>query len=126
MEETPMLSKRELLEKTYEAFNARNMDAVLSNLHPDVDWPNGMEGGRVHGRSGVRSYWERQWAMIDPCVDPLRFEDDEAGRIAVEVHQVVRDLDGNILRDGIVQHVYSINDGLIEKMEIREDDGAVK
>jgi len=26
-----------------------------------VDWPNGMEGGRVHGHAEVRAYWTRQW-----------------------------------------------------------------
>jgi hypothetical protein len=36
----------------------------------------------------------------------------------VEVHQVVRDLDGNLLSDSTVQHVYSFRDGLVERMEI--------
>ena len=42
------------------------------------------------------------------------------GRIAVHVHQVVRDLEGNIISDGMVDHVYRIEDGLIKSMEIRE------
>src|SRR5437762_2374185 len=94
-----MRSKRELLTAIYEAFNARDMDAVLAIMHPDVDWPNGMEGGRIRGRSNVRDYWRRQWDMIDPRVEPLRFEDDEIGRTLVDVHQVVRDLAGNTVAD---------------------------
>jgi hypothetical protein len=35
----------ELLERLYERFNARDMEAVLATMHPDVIWPNGMEGG---------------------------------------------------------------------------------
>jgi len=77
---------RQLLEKVYEAFNARDMDTALAAMHPDVDWPNGWEGGRVFGRDGVRDYWTRQWRMIDPHVEPLRFEDDEAGRTVIDVH----------------------------------------
>jgi len=38
----------------------------------------------------------------------------------VHVHQVVRDLAGTVLLDRMVEHVYSINNGLIGRMEIRE------
>ncbi|MGA2599655.1 MAG: nuclear transport factor 2 family protein [Bryobacteraceae bacterium] len=107
-----------LLASVYAAFNAREIDTVLANLHPDVDWPNGMEGGRIHGRENVREYWTRQWAMLDPHVEPVRFEDEPGGRTVVEVHQVIRDLAGNTIVDQIVYHVYSIQNGLIERMEI--------
>jgi hypothetical protein len=115
-----IIAERQLLEKAYAAFNARDIDAVLAVMHIDVDWPNGMEGGRVHGHDGVRDYWTRQWGMIDPRVQPLRFEADEDGRTVVHVRQVVRDLDGNVVADGMVQHVYLIEDGLVRNMEIRE------
>jgi SnoaL-like domain len=102
----------------YDAFNARNIDAVLAFLHPNVDWPNGMEGGRVHGHSGVREYWQRQWKVLDPTVTPQRFTLDDAGRVAIDVHQVVRGLDGQVLVDQMVRHIYSFQDGLITHMEI--------
>ena len=37
------------------AFNARDIEAVLAVTHVDVDWPNGMEGGRVLGHDEERS-----------------------------------------------------------------------
>jgi hypothetical protein len=61
---------RELLSRAYAAFNARDIEAVLSMMHPDVEWPNGMEGGYVYGHNGVRAYWTRQWRLIDPLVEP--------------------------------------------------------
>jgi hypothetical protein len=48
-----------LLRRAYEAFNARDIEEALSLMHPDVDWPNGMEGGRLHGHREVRDYWRR-------------------------------------------------------------------
>ena len=114
-----MQSREELLKNVYAAFNRRDMDAVLALMRPDVDWPNGMEGGRVHGRDEVRAYWTRQWSMIDPRVEPVSMADDEAGNTVVDVHQVVRDLSGKVLKDQIVRHVYSFRDGLIERMDIR-------
>ncbi len=117
-----MTSKEVLITAVYRSFNARNIDAVLARMHPDVDWPNGMEGGRVHGHENVRAYWQRQWTVVDPLVDPTHMEDDESGRTVVDVHQVVRDLSGNVLMDRMVQHLYSIQDGRITRMDIREPD----
>jgi hypothetical protein len=110
--------ERELIEGAYRDFNARRIDAVLARMHPNVDWPNGMEGGRVYGHDEVRAYWTRQWSLIDPHVAPLSIEPDETGRTVVEVHQVVRDLEGKVVVDQIVHHAYKIRDGLIERMDI--------
>jgi hypothetical protein len=42
------------------------------------------------------------------------------GRIAVGVHQVVRLLDGEVLADRRVVHVYALRDGLVERMDVEE------
>lgn len=112
--------ERDLLKFVYAAFNRREIDLILSRMHPDVEWPNGMEGGWVHGHAGVRAYWTRQWGVVDPHVEPISIEAAEDGRAIVNVHQVVRDLKGTVLMDRMVQHIYSIVGGLIERMEIRE------
>jgi catechol 2,3-dioxygenase-like lactoylglutathione lyase family enzyme len=113
------LTYRDLLSNVYNAFNARDIDTVLAVMSADVDWPNGWEGGRVYGHEGVRDYWTRQWAAIDPHVEPVGFDTDESGRAVVKVHQVVHDLEGNVISEGMVEHVYLIEDSLIKSMEIR-------
>ncbi|MGB6687483.1 MAG: nuclear transport factor 2 family protein [Terracidiphilus sp.] len=118
MYDEPELDEREILRRVYRDFNARDIDAVLARMHPHVDWPNGMEGGRVLGHDEVCDYWTRQWKVIDPHVEPLRIEPDEDGRMVVEVHQLVRDLEGKVIRDAIVHHAYRFRDGLIERMDI--------
>ena len=115
-----MRSKREIIIEAYSGFNRRDIDAVLELMHPYVDWPNGMEGGYVHGRDEVRAYWSRQWGVIDPRVDPLEIDDGVDGNTVVHVHQVVRHLSGAVLVDQMVRHVYSIRDGLIERMTIED------
>ena len=114
-----MKSEAELLAEAYAAFNRRDIDGVLALMRPDVDWPNGMEGGRVHGHDEVRAYWSRQWTTIDPHVEPVGIAPGEDGETVVEVHQVVRDLSGKVVFDQMVQHVYTIRNGLIERMDIR-------
>lgn len=113
-------AETELLKRAYTTFNARDMEGALATMQPDVEWPNGMEGGTVHGHEGVRAYWTRQWGMINPHVDPVSFATDDSGRVVVGVHQVVRDLSGAVLMDRMVEHVYSLQDGLIRSMDIRE------
>ena len=113
-------SSIELIRRAYQAFNARDIDGALATMQPDVEWPNGMEGGTVHGHAGVRQYWTRQWSMINPHVEPMTFQVDEAGKVLVGVHQVVRDLSGNVLLDRMVEHLYLLEGELIRSMEIRE------
>lgn len=110
----------QLLRTVYAAFNRREIETVLAVMHSNVDWPNGMEGGRVLGTAGVRDYWTRQFGVLDPCVEPQSFTTEADGRIAVDVHQVVHDKGGKLLVDHMVQHVYEFRDGLIQSMEIRE------
>jgi ketosteroid isomerase-like protein len=111
---------KDLLRRAYAAFNARDIEAAVALMHPDVDWPNGWEGGRVHGRDAVREYWTRQFAAISSRVEPLGFSDTDDGRVAVDVHAVVHDVDGALLSDGRVRHTYAIDGGLVRRMEIEE------
>lgn len=115
-----METSEQILRKAYRAFNARDIAQALTVMHPEVDWPNGMEGGRVLGHSAVREYWERQWKVVDPHVDPIGFSNDAAGRTIVDVHQVVRDMEGKVLLDQMVRHCYTMENALIRSMEIDE------
>jgi ketosteroid isomerase-like protein len=115
----PALSDTELLKRLYDRFNARDMEALLATMHPDVVWANGMEGGHVYGHEGVRNYWTRQWAAIDPHVEPVGFIAGGEGAIEVEVQQIVRDLKGKKLSDTFVGHIFRIERGLIRRFDIR-------
>jgi ketosteroid isomerase-like protein len=112
----------ELLRRVYALFNGRDIESILAAMQPDVVWANGMEGGHVHGRDEVRSYWKRQWASIDPHVEPLEISHNGKGKVAIKVHQVVRDLEGNLLADRLVTHVFQMRNGLIQRFDIRDVD----
>lgn len=113
-----MPEPRELLLAAYREFNNREIETLLARMHPDVVWPNGMEGGFVYGVEGVREYWTRQWAILDPKVEPVAITQDQTGRWVVEVHQVVHDRTGNLLLDTTVHHAYQIENGKITRMDI--------
>jgi ketosteroid isomerase-like protein len=107
----------------YAAFNHRDIERAIAAMRPDVDWPNAWEGGRVVGHDAVREYWTRQFAQIDPHVEPVGFSTDADGRVAVEVQQLVRTIDGEVLADQVVTHVYAFREGLVERMDVIEPDG---
>ncbi|HTP19696.1 MAG TPA: nuclear transport factor 2 family protein [Solirubrobacteraceae bacterium] len=102
----------------YTAFNARDIGAVLDAMTEDVDWPNAWEGGRLLGKEAIRDYWTRQWAEIDPSVEPVSFARRPDGRIAVEVQQVVRAIDGSLVSEARVVHVYTLRGGLVCGMDV--------
>ena len=114
------LHYQDLIKRAYAAFNARDIDTVLLALHPNINWANGWEGGYVKGHDAVRDYWTRQWKELDPNVEPVNFNQRPDGTIEVEVHQIVKDLHGTVLFDGMVKHIYAIKDGLIQSMDIEK------
>lgn len=116
------MDAEENLRRTYRAFNDRDVDAVLVLMHPEVDWPNAWEGGRVVGREAVRVYWARQFEEISSRVEPVSFTEEPDGAITVDVHQVVRDAkSGDLLTDSRVRHRYWFDDaGLVTRMEVLE------
>jgi ketosteroid isomerase-like protein len=115
-----MLPTREFFSNLYDAFNRRDIEIVLSMMTEDVKWANGMEGGFVYGRENVREYWRRQFEVINPQLQILNIESDSDNRVVVSVHQIVKDLDGNLLADKTVKQIFTFDGGLIKTFEIGE------
>ncbi|MFT3679917.1 MAG: nuclear transport factor 2 family protein [Ferruginibacter sp.] len=114
-----MASKHdELINKAYAAFNDRDIDTALSTMHPGVQWPKAFEGGYVSGHDEIRAYWTRQWTEIDPNVEPVQLTERPDGSLEITVHQKVKDLEGNTIFDGTVKHVYTLQEGLLKRMDI--------
>ena len=107
-----------MLRSAYAAFNARDIDAALALMTPDVAWPRAFKGDFVRGPEAVRAYWTEQWSEINPHVGPVAFYPEGAARILVDVHQVVRDLAGAVVADQHVGHRFTIDHGLIQIMEV--------
>jgi hypothetical protein len=120
------MTTRELIAHVYSAFNKRDVDAIFAVMSEDVSWPKASEGGRVIGKQGIRDYWARQWAEFDPRVDPIEVVDRKNGKVEVRVRQVVRNLNGDVLSDTEVRHVYTVADGLIQRMDIEDGDGRLE
>ena len=111
----------DLIKKAYSAFNARDIDTALSTMHPDVQSPKAFEGGDVIGHSEIRQYWTRQWMEVDRRVAPDEFMERQDGTLEIIVHQIVKDFEGNLMFDGTVKHIYTLQDGLLRRMDIEHE-----
>jgi hypothetical protein len=116
-----MTNTKALIEQAYSAFNKRDIDGALALMTENVSWPKASEGGRVVGKEEIRAYWTRQWGEFDGRVEPLAITEEDRGRIRVRVHQVVRNLEGNVLSDSEVLHIFTMNNGLIAAMDLGDE-----
>jgi hypothetical protein len=119
-----MRNTQTLLTQAYAAFNSRDIDSALALMSENVSWPKASEGGRAVGKEEIRSYWTRQWKEFDPHVEPLEVIDHEDGIAEVKVHQLVKSISGDVLSDSEVWHVYTIAEGLIERMDLQEGEAS--
>jgi hypothetical protein len=117
-----MADTKTLIEQAYSAFNERDIDGALALMTQDVSWPKASEGGRVVGKEEIRAYWTRQWGEFDPHVEPLSITAGDGGKVRVRVHQLVKSLQGDVLSDSEVLHVFTVNTGLIAAMELGGED----
>jgi ketosteroid isomerase-like protein len=108
-----------LLQRTYDAFNRRQIDEVLSMLDPEVSWPNLLERRYLRGHRAVQEYWERQFQLINSQVEPTDFT-AHGNVIIVDVRQVVRDLSTLQVREQHVAHAYTFRGDLIAEMRVYE------
>ncbi len=113
-----MNSQHALIQKIYAAFNARDIPTILAAFDPQVRWARAWEGDYATGHEQVRDYWLRQWQELDPHVEPTGFASRADGRLEVAVQQLVKDKQGQVIVDGPVRHLYTIENGLIKQMDI--------
>lgn len=114
----PTETQIERLRAAYAAFNARDIDAALATMTPDVAWPRAFKGGFVRGPQEIRAYWTEQWTEINPNVEPTEFTARGENQVLVDVHQVVRALSGEVLADEHTGHLFTFEQDLIAKMEV--------
>ena len=107
-------------DELYENFNNRKIESVVAHTTENVQWANGMEGGYVYGHNGLRDYWTRQFTMINPRVIPLNItaEDDV---VKIKVHQLVHDLNGQVILNKNVYHYFHMDHNKIARFDIGDE-----
>jgi hypothetical protein len=119
-----MANIQTLIARAYAAFNHRDIDGALALMSEDISWPKASEGGRAVGKAELRAYWSRQWAEFDPHVEPIEVIDRGGGKADVKVHLLVKSLDGVVLSDSELWHIFTTANGVIKRMDIKESENS--
>jgi hypothetical protein len=113
--------REDLLRRAYSLFNERDVDALLAMMTDDVEWPDVANGAVLHDKKAIRSYWQGQFAVADPRVEPTDFVPVGEDVVAV-VDQQLFDLQGETLVPmTVVFHRYAFEDDLVKRMIVFND-----
>ncbi|MEC9347902.1 MAG: nuclear transport factor 2 family protein [Pseudomonadota bacterium] len=115
-----MAGEQSMLIRLYENFRNRDVDAMLAMMSPDVEWARDTGDGYLSGHDALRQHWHREWQDFATYLDPQSFSVTRNERTAVQVIRTVRDLQGRRLSETTLGHIFTIRDGLIVRLDIRE------
>ena len=115
-----MSGSRAVVDALWPALTARDLDAVIALLHPDIDWQDNLNGGRRVGRDAVRAYLSEVMATVAIVSTPISIMPSGPDRYLARVNHVVRNRDGQLWGQEVVSHVLVLREGLI----VRVDNGA--
>jgi hypothetical protein len=113
-----MGDRKALLTRLYAAFNDRDVATLVGGMHPDVSWPNFLEGGRVEGREALTRYWAGQFAIVTPEASPIEMLELPDGRIVVRLHYVIKANEGGgVWTDEITSNTFTFAGDEIIRMD---------
>jgi len=118
-----MADTKTVIEQAYSAFNRRDIDGALALMTEDVSWPKASEGARLSEKkrsapigldNGASSM-----AMSNRWKSPRKTEARFASR-CINASKTFKE----VLWDGEVLHVFTVNSGLIAAMDLGYEDDA--
>lgn len=102
------------------AINGRDFEAALALLHPDVDWQDIVNGGRLHGLTAVRAYWTKISDLFTTGASPITYRLIGDDRIAARMLHSVVGKQGKSWGEEALTQVFTFRDGLIIRMDLDE------
>ncbi|MDO9337486.1 MAG: nuclear transport factor 2 family protein [Caulobacteraceae bacterium] len=116
-----MDARRTLLLRFYKALDTRDAGAIAAMLHPEADFPDQIDGGRVVGAAAVLAYFVRAFALIRTENALTAFSADGADRLRVRIHHHVTSVGGALWHDGSLDYRFTFRDGRIVRMDRIDD-----
>ena len=113
-----MPARRRLLVQVYDAFNVGDLEGLGRTFHAEVEWPDLLEGGTLHGRGTVVDYFRRQFALMQPDAQIIDITLVGAEQAIVHVQYSVRDAQGGLWSDTQARLRFTFQDGLIRRMTV--------
>lgn len=112
------MDPEDLLRNFYAALNERDLTTLLNLLAPDVEWPDQLEGGTLHGVEEVEEYWRQQWKLTNTRLELIHVVMDPNGHAVATVKETSRERNADILSETQVRHQWEFANGLVKRLRI--------
>jgi hypothetical protein len=111
----------QMIREGYEAFARRDTDAMLANLHPEIEWRNptdAVEPGTRHGHAGFRIAVERLADSIEySAVEPEEIVEVADDTVVVTLHIGGQGKGSGAPFDQRFGHLVGLRDGKMISLE---------
>ncbi|KRA73986.1 hypothetical protein ASD89_11085 [Caulobacter sp. Root656] len=116
-----MADARELVLRLHEAIGRRDAEAAAALFHPLARFRNYLDEGQVVGPAGAQAFYLRLFETLAPNIDLLSIQTLADGRAQAELQVSVHDRSGRLWSDSRVTATYTVQDGLIQSVELGPD-----
>jgi ketosteroid isomerase-like protein len=103
----------EVVRGTFDAFNARDLDAFLGYMDPEVEYRSLVleVEGAYHGHDGIRSWWEGVLAVFPEWSPQIVEARDLGNRVVSRVRAEGRGTGSGIALERDIWHLAEVRDG---------------
>ncbi|MDP1737854.1 MAG: nuclear transport factor 2 family protein [Caulobacter sp.] len=115
-----MTDRQLRITELWTAVNRQDFEAAIALLHPDVDWQDIVNGGRLHGIAAVRAYWTRISELLTSDSSPITYRLIGEDRIAARMLHSLTGKQGKVWGEEALTQVFTLRDGLIVRMDLDE------
>lgn len=112
-----MDGRKALVRDFYEAFNRRDVEGMVALVHPEADFTDLLDNGRIVGRAALAVHWRRLLGMIKGELTVVSSRAAPDGALLVRFRHQITNHDGRLWDDGEETLRYEFLDGLISRMD---------
>jgi ketosteroid isomerase-like protein len=114
-----MSAQTDLIVRYYEALTRRDIEALMTMMHPQARFEDFLEGGEIAGPGAVRAFFERLFGTLAPDFDLISVKSRPDGRVQAEMQVVTHDRSGHVWSDTRSYAIHAVIDGLIHNIELQ-------
>jgi ketosteroid isomerase-like protein len=108
----------DLISRYYDAVGRRDIETVMTLMHPQARFDDFLEGGELEGSNAVRAFYQRLFDTLAPDLGLISVTTDPDGRMRADTQVATHDRSGHVWSDTRSYALYTLVDGLIHGIEL--------
>ncbi|MBI1407072.1 MAG: DUF4440 domain-containing protein [Caulobacter sp.] len=112
-----MDGRKALVREFYEAFNRQDVEGMAALVHPQADFADLFDDGRVVGREALIVHWTRVLGLVRGELTLVSARAAKDGSLVVSFRHQITNPEGRLWDNGEETLRYEFIDGLISRMD---------